>query len=95
MGQHSANFGGGMVLTDLTREHRIRRTLRGLARQRVALILQPGNVFVVEKVLESADKDNVADLQTCLTRGWVEVMHDAIPRGRLAPAIARPAFYRS
>jgi len=63
-------------------ERRIRKVLRGLARQRVALVLQPGNVWVIEQAM-SRDQDVEADFQTCLMRGWVEILHDTIPAGEL------------
>jgi len=68
------------------RERFIRKTLRRLAQQRVALILQPGNVLVVEKaVMIDEDEEVLAALQTCNLRGWVEVLSNAIPHGKLTP----------
>lgn len=74
-------------LTEWRRERTIRRTLRGLARQRVAVVLQPGNVFVIERAIDD-DEDTLAALQTCFMRGWVEPMYDEpIPVGRLPPSM--------
>ena len=68
------------------RERFIRKTLRRLAQQRVALILQPGNFLVVEKaVMVDEDEGVMAALQTCNLRGWVEVLSNAIPHGKLTP----------
>lgn len=64
------------------REFRIRRTLRRLAKQRVALILKPGNIWVVERALTPDDNEE-ADLQTCIMRGWIEILHDAVPSKRM------------
>ncbi len=58
--------------------------MRGLARQRVALILQPGNVWVIEKALITSD-EIAAALRTCDMRGWVEVAENALPHGKLFP----------
>lgn len=39
------------MFADWKEERAIRRMLRKLARQRVALVLQPGNVRVIERAL--------------------------------------------
>jgi hypothetical protein len=68
------------------RERFIRKTLRRLSQQRVALVLQPGNVWVVEKaVSEGESKEVVAALRTCSLRGWVEIQSNAVPRAKLTP----------
>lgn len=64
------------------REIFIRKTLRQLSKQRVALILQPEGIWAVEKTLSSSDKVNAA-LSTCYLRGWVEIIEKAIPKGKL------------
>jgi hypothetical protein len=56
--------------------------LRRLARQRVALVLQPGNVWVIEKTVKDNNEADVA-LKTCYLRGWVEPIENAVPRGQL------------
>ncbi len=66
------------------RERFIRKTLRRLSQQRVALVLQPGNVWVIEKAV-SESEEVVAALRTCNLRGWVEVHSNAVPRGELTP----------
>lgn len=82
-------------VTEWRRERHIRRTLRALARQRVAMVLQPGNVFVVERAAPD-DEDTLAAIRTCHMRGWVEPMFDgAIPHGRVPPPGTPPAFDRS
>ena len=72
------------MLSDWREEREIRKALKGLARQRVALILQPGDVRVIERALMHSERTD-AILLTCEMRGWVEVMERAVPRGRLAP----------
>ena len=45
------------------------------------MVLQPGNVFVVERAIPD-DEYTTAALQTCHMRGWVEPMYDeAVPTG--------------
>lgn len=70
------------------RERRIRKVLQGLARQRVATILKPHGIWVIEKSLRrGADTD--ADLATCLMRGWVEALQEDVPHGNVEQALAR------
>ncbi len=64
------------------RERAIRRALRGLSRQRVVTILQPGNVWVVECGPSRNDVTDAA-LRSCHLRGWAEPMADAVPSGSL------------
>jgi hypothetical protein len=71
------------------RERRIRSVLRKIARQRIALILQPGNVLVMELALQRND-DVEADLQTCLMRGWVEILHPSLPTGEITDDLRLP-----
>jgi len=72
-----------LMTANWVREMRIRRTLRALSRQRVALVLKPGKVLVIERAVESTDEEIEASLRTCLIRGWVEVLENALPNGRL------------
>ena len=53
------------------KEFSIYTTLKTLARQRVAAILQPGNVWVIEKSIPNNDETE-ENLRTCYLRGWVE-----------------------
>lgn len=79
------------------RERRIRKVLSGLARQRVAVVLQPGNVWVIEKALKR-DDDAEAALATCLMRGWVETLHEDMPMAEIDPdnlPSSLPPFTRS
>jgi hypothetical protein len=66
------------------REREIREVLRGLARQRIAVVHQPGGIQVIEKALKRGDTTEAA-LATCHMRGWVEVMHDEMPVGDIDP----------
>lgn len=68
----------------MKREYSIYKTLRFLAKQRVALILQPGNVWVIEKAIPETET-NLENLQTCMMRGWVEVLHESVRSGHLKP----------
>jgi hypothetical protein len=69
-----------MMFEDFRRERHICRALRAIARQRVALVLQPGNVQVIER---SPPKEEWFQLgvRTALIRGWVEVLHENLPTG--------------
>ena len=71
------------------RERQIRKVLAGLARQRVALILQPQGIWVIERALVR-DEDTEAALMTCHMRGWVEPLHDSMPTGDLTPDMKLP-----
>jgi hypothetical protein len=62
----------------------IDRTLRKLARQRVRLVLQPGDHWVVDYAVPQ-DDDTRAALLTCQMRGWVEPLRDAVPSAQLTP----------
>jgi len=64
------------------REREVRQVLRRLGRQHVGLILQPGNVWVIEQALMHDEKTDTI-LLTCLMRGWVEVLEQSLPRGKL------------
>jgi hypothetical protein len=66
----------------LKREYAIYKTLKLLAKQRVALILQPGNVWVIEKSLPETEQ-NLENIQTCIMRGWVEILHESVRSGNL------------
>ena len=73
-----------MPFTELRKEFEIRRTLGKLSRQRVATVLQPGNLWVIEKAVEDNEKTDAA-LKTCFMRGWAEPIKDALPKGNLTP----------
>ncbi len=66
----------------MRREYSIYRTLRLLSKQRVCLVLQPGNVRVIEKALPDSEK-NKENLETCLMRGWIEILNESVPVGKL------------
>jgi len=78
--------------TDVRREFQIRRVLRGLSRQRLALILQPGDVWVIERAVEDNDLTDRA-LKTCYMRGWVDFLEHALPTGNLTPDGKLPSGY--
>jgi hypothetical protein len=55
-----------------------------LAQQEVTLVLQPGNVWCIEKAVEDDERTDAA-LKTAYIRGWVEPIENAVPKGRLQP----------
>ena len=71
-----------MFLLDVKREWKIRKTLRRLSRQRVGLVLQPGNIWVIEKAVEDNEETDAA-LKTCYMRGWVDPLKNSVPKGKL------------
>ena len=77
------------MFDDWKRERQIRKVLAGLARQRVALILQPHRVWVIEKALQR-DDDVEALLMTCLMRGWIEPLQESMPTGSLTADLKLP-----
>lgn len=68
----------------LNSESDIRRTLKRLSRQRVAMVMQPGNVWVVDNAVEDTEETDAA-LKTAYMRGWVEPIENAVPKGKLGP----------
>ena len=75
------------------RERNIRRALRKLSKQRVALLLQPGNYWVVERAIDD-DEDTDTALRTCYMRGWVEPIESQIPTGTLPPDGSLPRDFK-
>jgi hypothetical protein len=70
------------MLTGWKRERRIRKVPSGLARQRVAMVAPPNNIWIIEQALKRGEHTE-ADLATCLMRGWVEPLHEDMPWGEL------------
>ncbi|MNR18270.1 hypothetical protein D3C85_1349920 [compost metagenome] len=70
------------MLERLIYNWRIYRLLRRLARQRVGMVLQPGNYWVIEYAVED-NQETDALLKTCYMRGWVEPLQNSVPKGRL------------
>lgn len=66
------------------RERKVRLVLRGIARQRVALVAKPGNVWLIERALQRDDETEAA-LATCVMRGWVEPLFEDLPTNTLTP----------
>lgn len=62
------------------REYSIYRTLKQLSKQRVEKIIN--GVWFVYPGVQGTD-ENIENIQTCLMRGWVEVLHEAVPSGTL------------
>jgi hypothetical protein len=63
------------------KEHKIRKTLRHLSQQRVELVLQPGNAWLV--IGPKNDEQTDLALKTAYLRGWVELVVNSIPYGEL------------
>lgn len=80
------------MIEDRGRELKVRQVLRRLARQRVALVAQPGNVWIIEKALQR-DADCEVGLATYAMRGWVEPLYQDLPtnglsnEGTIAPGL--------
>lgn len=81
-----------MSLLDLKREWKIRRILRRLSKQRVGLVFQPGNIWVIEKAVEDNEETDAA-LKTCYMRGWVEPLENSVPKGKLKEDGSLPDDY--
>lgn len=79
------------MFEDLRRERDVRRALRAIARQRVALVLQPGNFPVVECSPPDEEWFDVG-VRTCHIRGWVEVLYEGMPTGALRMEGSSPVF---
>ncbi len=73
-----------MPFNQLAYSLKIHRILRRLAKQRVGLVLQPGNIWVIEYAVPD-DEETDALLKTCYMRGWIEPLEDSIPKGKLQP----------
>lgn len=63
-------------------EPKVRKTLRQLARQRIRMVLRPGNYWVIERAI-ARDDDTDAALLTCYMRGWIEPLEHAVPSSKL------------
>jgi hypothetical protein len=70
-------------------ERTVHRTLRKLAKQRIRMVLQPGDYWVIDCAIPQ-DGDTHAALLTCYMRGWVEPLEHALPSSQLSPSGALP-----
>ena len=71
----------------------IRQTLRQLAKQRIRVVLQPENYWIVDCAIDkNADSD--AALATCFMRGWIEPLENAVPSGQLSADGRPPPNFR-
>lgn len=70
------------MFDDFIRERKVRRALKAVARQRIAIVLQPGNVQVIERGTPDEEWFELGVL-TCHIRGWVEVLHENLPTGAI------------
>ncbi|MCU8075891.1 hypothetical protein [Shewanella sp. SM29] len=67
---------------DFIYEFKMHRVLKKVARQRVAMILKPGNVPVVERAI-GRDEETKTFLLTAQIRGWVDILHEDMPTGKI------------
>jgi hypothetical protein len=74
-------------------DRKIIQTLRGLARQRVRVVLPPENYWVIDCAIKK-DADTDAALATCFMRGWIEPLEHAVPSTQLAPDGSLPANFQ-
>ena len=65
-------------------EATIKSVLHALARQRVRLVLRPGNYWVVDLAPPRTEEFNSA-VATAFMRGWVAPLANAVPSGYLGP----------
>jgi hypothetical protein len=56
---------------------KMHRLLRLLAKQRVRVVHQPGDVWVLEYAVKDTE-ENQGLIQTCRLRGWVELLHESV-----------------
>lgn len=71
-------------------DRKVGRVLRRLAQQRIRLVLQPGNYWVIDNAI-TRDDDTNAVLLTCFMRGWIEPLEHAVPAQDLTPEGNLPA----
>jgi hypothetical protein len=69
----------------LNSEKLIRATLKRLAGQRISMVLQPGNVWVIESAVEDDNEGVDAAIKSAYLRGWVEPIENAVAKGKLLP----------
>ena len=65
------------MFTHFKREYSIYKTLSRISKQRVVLVLQPENAWVIEKALQNTDQIQ-ANIRTCMIRGWVDLLHESV-----------------
>ena len=70
-------------------ERTVRRKLRQLVKQRVRMVLQPGNYWVIDNTGEQSE-DTHAALMTCYMRGWIEPLEHAVPSKSLPADLKLP-----
>lgn len=73
-------------------ERTVDRTLRKLAKQRIRLVLQPGDCWVIDCAIPQ-NSDTHAALLTCYMRGWVEPLEHAVPSSQLSPSGTLPSNF--
>jgi hypothetical protein len=74
-------------------EYRTRKALKKIARQRVAMILNPGGIWVIEKALIKNDETEAA-ISTCLMRGWIDIHDNSVKMCQLNPDGSLPENFK-
>ena len=82
-----------MWWTSFKRERNIRRFLIALSKQRVVVVAQPGNFWIIERA-PTGMPDQEEATATCRMRGWIDVLEDAVPKGEW-DAQGKPDMQRS
>jgi hypothetical protein len=82
------------MLEDFLRERQVRKALRAIASQRVAMWDPQREMIVLEK---SPSREEWFELgvRTALIRGWVQVLHEHLPTGQVTFQGKDPIFPRS
>jgi hypothetical protein len=62
----------------MKQEYSIWKTLNTISSQRVERLLDPGGIQVISGS-PAADEKQLRNIQTCLMRGWIEPLDNAIP----------------
>ena len=70
------------MIGDFIYEFRMHRLLKKIARQRVAMILEPGSIPVIERAIKTNEETKTL-LLTAQIRGWVDILHEDMPTGKL------------
>ncbi|MGR3972840.1 hypothetical protein [Shewanella sp. 1180_01] len=69
------------MFESISYENKVHKVLKKVAQQRIAIIL-PGNVPVIERCVGN-DEATQALLLTAQIRGWVDVLYENLPTGKV------------
>lgn len=62
----------------MKQEYSIWKTLNAISSQRVERVLDPDGIQVISGA-PAADEKQLRNIQTCLMRGWIEPLENAMP----------------